>query len=283
MGLHTARTLAERGFDVVLACRDAAKGERAAAEVRRDTGGEATCVPLDLADLESVREFGAKMNAKVGSRPISRLVLNAGVMATPAWTTKQGVEFQVGTNHVGHHLLTNLLLPQLDDEARVVVVASAAHRAATALEPERYLRDGVPAEYVPWTAYGVSKTCNILFTRELARRLREAGSSVTANALCPGLVDTELGRYIVQGAPLWQKPLMALMVPLTKTRAKTVPDGCATALKLALSLEPEVASTTGAYWVDCELAESTELAADMQLARRLWDATEELIAERCPA
>ena len=117
--------------------------------------------------------------------------------------------------------------------------------------------------------------------RELARRLREAGSRVTSNSLCPGLVATDLGRYLVDGAPMWQKPIFALMVPLTRTRAKTIPQGASCALHLALS--DEVQGVTGEYFVDSAVAESTSLAADMDAAAILWDATERLIAERCPA
>jgi len=154
-----------------------------------------------------------------------------------------------------------------------VIVASAAHRACEELDVKRLADGGRPE--------GASKTANVLHARELARRLKEEGAPVTANALCPGLVDTDLGRYLVEGAAWWQKPLVALLVPLTKQRAKTVPDGASTALYL--SLDPALAAESGGYFVDSAPAISTDIASDLQLAKELWDATDELVAQRMQA
>ncbi|MEU8499832.1 oxidoreductase [Streptomyces lavendulae] len=179
LGAVTARELARAGAHVVLAVRDTARGERLAATLT----GSVEVRPLDLADLSSVRAFAAGWD-----RPLDVLVNNAGVMAIPEARTADGFEMQLGTNHLGPFALTNLLLPYLTD--RVVTVASNAHR-----------RPGVDIDfddinseraYSPWRAYQQSKLANLLFTRELQRRLSESGSPVTAHAVHPGYAATSL-------------------------------------------------------------------------------------------
>ncbi|MFE2153919.1 oxidoreductase [Streptomyces lavendulae] len=179
LGAVTARELARAGAHVVLAVRDTARGERLAATLT----GSVEVRPLDLADLSSVRAFAAGWD-----RPLDVLVNNAGVMAVPEARTADGFETQFATNHLGPFALTNLLLPHLT--YRVVTVASNAHR-----------RPGVDIDfddinseraYSPWRAYQQSKLANLLFTRELQRRLSEAGSPVTAHAVHPGYAATNL-------------------------------------------------------------------------------------------
>jgi NAD(P)-dependent dehydrogenase (short-subunit alcohol dehydrogenase family) len=163
---------------VVLAVRDTAKGEQAAATMT----GEAEVRRLDLADLGSVRGF-----ADGWEGPLDVLVNNAGVMAVPESRTADGFEMQIGTNHLGHFALTNLLLGHIGD--RVVTVASGAHRAGSiSLDDLNWER----RDYRPWRAYGQSKLANLLFTRELQRRLTEAGSPVRALAAHPGYAATNL-------------------------------------------------------------------------------------------
>ena len=178
IGLAAAKALGAAGASVVLAVRDVAKGEAAAAgvpgapEVRR----------LDLADLASVRAF-----AQAWEGDLDVLVNNAGVMAVPQARTADGFELQVGTNHLGHFALTNLLLPHVTD--RVVTVASGAHRmGAIDLEDLNWERRG----YNAWRAYGQAKLANLLFTLELQRRLSAAGSGVRAVAAHPGWAATNL-------------------------------------------------------------------------------------------
>jgi NAD(P)-dependent dehydrogenase (short-subunit alcohol dehydrogenase family) len=177
IGLVAARELARSGANVVLAVRNAAKGEAAAAQI----GHGAQVRPLDLASLESVRAFAAAWEG-----PLDVLVNNAGVMATPETRTADGFELQFGTNHLGHFALTGLLLDRITD--RVVTVSSGAHRIGKIHLDDLNWEKG----YKRWPAYGQSKLANLLFTFELQRRLAAAGSPVRALAAHPGYASTNL-------------------------------------------------------------------------------------------
>jgi len=178
LGLATARALGPAGARVVLAVRDVARGREAAATIDGDTEVR----PLDLADLASVRAFADGWDGE-----LDVLINNAGVMAIPEQRTVDGFEMQIGTNHLGHFALTNLLLPHIGD--RVVTVSSGMHRAGSIrLDDLNWERGG----YKTWRAYGQSKLANLLFTSELQRRLDAAGSSVRATAAHPGYAATNL-------------------------------------------------------------------------------------------
>ncbi|MER5563121.1 oxidoreductase [Streptomyces sp. NPDC002506] len=193
IGLVTARELARRGARVVLACRSEARGRAAEERIRGEVpDAEVEFRPLDLADLASVRDFAAKL-------PYERLDLlinNAGVMALPFGRTADGFERQFGVNHLGHFALTGLLLPRLRaaGAARVVSVSSGMHALSNIdirdLNSER--------RYRRWIAYGRSKSANLLFIHELARRLRAAGSDVVAAAAHPGYAATNLQTQAVR-------------------------------------------------------------------------------------
>ncbi|MYT32087.1 oxidoreductase [Streptomyces sp. MspMP-M5] len=190
LGYVTARELARRGARVVLACRSAERGEAALARLRSEVpAAEAEFRPLDLADLASVRHFAEDLGDFCGDR-LDLLINNAGVMALPYRTTADGFEMQFGTNHLGHFALTGLLLPRLlaTPGARIVTVSSMLHVLADVnlddLDGER--------SYHRWIAYGRSKSANLLFTHELARRLAAAGSQVVAAAAHPGYAQTNL-------------------------------------------------------------------------------------------
>ncbi|MEE1812513.1 oxidoreductase [Streptomyces sp. BE133] len=187
IGLITARELARHGARVLLACRDETRGKEAESRIRTAvTGADVEFVPLDLADLDSVRKFTA---AHTPDR-IDLLINNAGVMALPYGKTADGFERQFGVNHLGHFALTGLLLPKLLDTpgARVVSVSSGMHALSNIdigdLNSER--------NYRRWIAYGRSKTANLLFIHELARRLSAAGCEVVAAAAHPGYAATNL-------------------------------------------------------------------------------------------
>lgn len=178
LGLETARKLATAGGHVVLAVRDTARGASAAASIE----GSTEVAELDLADLSSVRAFATAW----GGRPLTALVNNAGIMMVAEGRTVDGFERQIGTNHLGHFALTNLLLPHLTD--RVVTVSSGLHRG-----PQVSLEDlDLTRGYRPTRAYQQSKLANLLFTAELQRRLTAAGSPVVAHACHPGYSATNL-------------------------------------------------------------------------------------------
>jgi NAD(P)-dependent dehydrogenase (short-subunit alcohol dehydrogenase family) len=178
IGRAAARAFAAAGAAVTLAVRDPAKGEAAAAAMP----GAVDVRPLDLTSLASVRAFAAGWRGD-----LDILVNNAGVMATPQRRTADGFELQIGTNHLGHFALTNLLLPHVSD--RVVTVSSTGHRMG-----EIHLDDlnWERRSYSAWRAYGQSKLANLLFTSELQRRLTETGSPVRAMAVHPGYTATNL-------------------------------------------------------------------------------------------
>jgi NAD(P)-dependent dehydrogenase (short-subunit alcohol dehydrogenase family) len=177
LGAVTARELARVGAKVILAVRDTGKGKSAARQMK----GRVEVRRLDLQDLSSVREFAARVDN------VDILVNNAGIMAVPRAVTADGFESQIGTNHLGHFALTNLLLPKITD--RVVTVSSLMHWMGYVS-----LRDlnWTARPYSAWVAYGQSKLANLLFTSELQRRLEAAGSPVRAVAAHPGYSATNL-------------------------------------------------------------------------------------------
>ncbi|WP_068272647.1 oxidoreductase [Aldersonia kunmingensis] len=177
LGEVTARELAKAGAAVVLACRNTDK----AAAVAESIGPNATVAQLDLADLASVRSFAESVDR------VDVLVNNAGLMAVPQRKTADGFEMQFGTNHLGHFALTGLLLPKVTD--RVVTVSSGAHRAGNiSIDDPNWEK----RKYERWSAYGQSKLANLMFARELQRRLSRAGSKVTSYSAHPGYAATNL-------------------------------------------------------------------------------------------
>ncbi|MFG2137490.1 oxidoreductase [Streptomyces sp. NPDC048650] len=190
IGYVTARELARRGARVLLACRNEARGIAALDRLRGEVPtAEAEFRPLDLADLGSVQDFAAGLDTFDSAR-LDLLVNNAGVMALPYRTTADGFEMQFGTNHLGHFALTGLLLPRLlaTPGARVVTVSSMLH----ALSDLDFADLNGERSYRRWIAYARSKSANLLFTRELSRRLAAAGSGALAVASHPGYAATNL-------------------------------------------------------------------------------------------
>ncbi|MCD9141859.1 oxidoreductase [Streptomyces albireticuli] len=188
IGYVTALELARHGAKVVLACRDAARGKAAEERIRAAApGADVLFAPLDLADLSSVRDFAADLSLD----RVDLLVNNAGVMALPERKTVDGFEMQFGTNHLGHFALTGLLLPRLREAgrgARIVNLSSGLHVLGTVDPRDLHMEH----RYRRWIAYGRSKSANLLFTHELARRLGAAGSPVVAAAAHPGYASTNL-------------------------------------------------------------------------------------------
>jgi len=258
IGKATVAGLAQRGATVVIACRDVDRGKAALEEVAAKTGSsDLHVMRLDLASLESVRAFAAAFTATFSRLDV--LVANAGVMTAKRQLTTDGLEMNFGVNHVGHFLLTQLLLPLLQTSApsRIVVVSSNMH-------PSGKLDFDDLAMEKSWSgSYPRSKLANMLFVRALAKRL--AGTRVVVNALHPGVIATELARDYA--API---RLMA------KWFFKSPEHGARTSLYLATS--PEAADVSGRYFVNAKQKQPGAAALDDALAERLWAETERLVA-----
>ena len=192
LGLETAQALTRKGATVIIAVRSAEKGNKAKAAIRSSQpDADVHVMPLDLADLDSVRAFTESFASSYTS--LDLLINNAGVMIPPYSQTKQGFELQMGTNHFGHYALTARLFTHLKGTpgSRIVNVSSSAHRMGNLNLDDL---DWQERKYKPWQAYGDSKLANLYFTLELDRRIKEAGLDVVTTAAHPGLARTELDR-----------------------------------------------------------------------------------------
>jgi NAD(P)-dependent dehydrogenase (short-subunit alcohol dehydrogenase family) len=289
LGRETARVLALAGAEVTLAVRNTTAGEEAAAAITSElaaagaAGGESAAAgrvlvaPLDLSSQQSVREFVAAWQG-----PLHMLVDNAGVMATPELRTPEGWELQFATNHLGHFALTTGLYDALAaaGDARVVVVSSRGHLNGPVLF------DDVNFEHHPydrWAAYSQSKTANVLFAVEAAKRWAPAGISV--NALAPGRVRTGLLRHIGDETNAAVPAKFEATNP--EISWQTVEQGAATSVLLAAS--PVVAGVTGQYFeqgspaevaVPGELKGVASYALDATNAARLWQLSLDLLGEK---
>jgi retinol dehydrogenase 12 len=253
IGKATARELARRGGRVYVASRSREKGEAAVASIKAAAGSDSVFfLALDLADLESVRAGADSFLAR--GEPLHVLVNNAGVGGARG-LTRQGFELMFGVNHLGHFALTSALLDRLvaSAPARVVTVASDAHYQARGIDWEAVQR---PARGITGLGeYAVSKLCNVLFSQELARRT--AGTGVTAYALHPGVVASDIWRRVP-----WP------VRPLITRRMLSVDEGAATSLYCATS--PEVAEDSGLFYDKCAPRPASRVASP-ELAAELWE------------
>jgi NAD(P)-dependent dehydrogenase (short-subunit alcohol dehydrogenase family) len=267
IGIETARALASAGAEVTLAVRDTAAGERvAAAIVSDDPAARVSVLELDLARPASVHAFASSWYG-----PLHILVNNAGIMATPLSLTERGWEMQFATNHVGHFALATGLRSALSlaQGARIVAVSSAGHFFSPVVFDDIHF-DRRP--YDPWSAYGQSKTANILFA--VAASSRWADDGIAANSLMPGNIHTRLQRYV----PTEQMAQMA-----AGAEWKSAAQGAATSVFLACS--PLLEGVGGRYFVDCNEAEVSDRSAttvasyavDPEQADRLWEVSSELL------
>ena len=264
IGKETAVDLARRGARVIIGCRNVEKGKEALKEIQERSGSERIFLEkLDLASLESVRTFADKI-LKSESR-LDILVNNAGVMACPYQKTEDGFEMQFGVNHLGHFLLTMLLLDRLkrSQPSRIVNVSSSAHRMGNGkinFEDINYEKS-----YDAWSAYFNSKLANVLFTRELSKRLE--GTHVTVNALHPGVISTELQRH---------STMMKFVTPLVGWYVyKTPEQGAQTSIHCAVSEEME--GVSGKYLRDCHIVEESKGAQDDAAAKKLWEVSMKMV------
>jgi len=279
LGYDNARALAARGAKVVMAVRDTAKGEEAAARIRKLTpGAEVTVHKLDLGSLTSVRTAGAELAA---AHPrIDLLINNAGVMYPPKSTTADGFELQFGTNHLGHFALTGLLLKNLlpVDNSRVVVVASIAHKIKAKIDFDDLHWE--KRSYDKVASYGQSKLANLMFAYDLQRRLAAAKAKTIAVAAHPGVAATELSRHV----PGYELPGVAWLFGKVLNTSEV---GALATLRAAT--DPNVKG--GQYWGPDgfremrgypELATSSEQSRDEAIQERLWKVSEELTGVTYP-
>jgi retinol dehydrogenase-12 len=256
IGLATARGLAARGGRVHLACRSAARGQAAVAAITAATGsGQVSLLPLDLADLASVRACAQAFLAL--GEPLHVLINNAGVGGARGLTA-DGFELAFGTNHLGHFVLTQALADHLAAcaPARVVTVASAAHFRAPGVDFSS-LRQRTRS-FTGLPEYAVSKLCNVLFSQELARRMD--GRGVTSYALHPGVVASDIFRRVPQ--PFRSVIKLFMISPEQGARTSLY---CAT--------DPSLAGASGRFYDNCAEREPSRVAT-AELAGRLWEQSE---------
>ncbi|EDV34517.1 uncharacterized protein Dana_GF20918 [Drosophila ananassae] len=266
IGKETALELAKRGARVYMACRDPGRCEATRLEIMKSSQNQQLFNrTLDLGSLQSVRNFVERFKAE--ETRLDLLINNAGVMACPRSLTADGFEQQIGVNHLGHFLLTNLLLDRLKQSApsRIVVVSSAAHLFG------RINRDDLMSEKKYgkfFGAYSQSKLANILFTRKLSAMLKDTG--VTVNCCHPGVVRTELNRHFA--GPNWMKSALQVV---SLYLFKTPKAGAQTTLKLAL--DPQLEGSTGGYYSDCIRWPLVPWARSTDTADWLWRESEKLV------
>ena len=273
LGLVTARELARAGATVILACRNTTKGEQAIDQVRAAVpGADVTLEALDLAALHSVRDFATGIASERDH--LDLLVNNAGVMAPPRRTTKDGFESQFGTNHLGHFALTGRLMATLlaASEPRVVTLSSGAHRMGTInfddLQRER--------RYNNWLAYGQSKLANLIFAFELQRRASAAGTNLLSLAAHPGYSATNL--QFAGPAAFYEKAFMAVA---NKVYAQSADMGALPTLYAATMPDVPGGSFIGPDGFmegrgHPKIVTGAGKAYDEDTGRRLWEASEEL-------
>jgi len=257
--------LARRGAEVVITSRDEGRGREAVAAIERATGRWVEVMTLDLGSFASVRSFAGRFIER--HERLDVLVNNAGLILGERRLTVEGFEQTFGVNHLGHFLLTDLLLDRLRSSApaRVVNLSSDAHHSArkgldfSDLQSER--------GYSSFAVYARSKLANIYFTKELARRLE--GSGVDVNAVHPGVVATRFAADGDARGPIaW---FFKLARPFLRTPAK----GAATSVHVACA--PELDGVSGKYFKDCREVAPSRVALDDDAARRLWEASEALV------
>ncbi|KAJ8023121.1 Retinol dehydrogenase 13 [Holothuria leucospilota] len=272
IGKMTAVDMARRGAKVILACRNLDKAKSAQEEIiKASNNSNVSIVELDLASLESVRKCAEKVNKE--EERLDILINNAGIMACPRWETKDGFEMQLGTNHLGHFLFTNLLLDLIKKSApaRIINVSSLAHVRGDIYFDDLMLRK----DYVPWKSYRQSKLANVLFSKELAKRLE--GTSVTTYSLHPGAVDTELPRYMTRSMSFVVGTIVMYVVfPVLKFLFfKTSEQGAQTSIHCAV--DEQAGLQTGLYYSDCAVKKASSKANDAEMAKKLWEMSAELV------
>lgn len=282
LGIETARVLAMHGAQIVSCVRDVPKGQRAVDEIRSLVpDAQIELAEVDLFDLDSVRKGAADIAAR--HPVIDMLINNAGVMAAPLSRTKEGLDMHLGTNFLGHFVLTARLMPNLlaAGNARIINLTSSAHRLSPFREHDPFFEK---EEYNKLAAYGQSKTANVLFTLLLDKRYADRG--VRATAVHPGLIDTELGRYFTEDEMVFLKDGIPEGISM-----KTVSQGSATTVWAACI--DDFDAVAGKFCEDAAVADEIQdpdedgrgvlpHALDMAVAEKLWKMAEGWSGDRFP-
>ncbi|GAU32384.1 hypothetical protein TSUD_44270 [Trifolium subterraneum] len=274
IGAETTRVLALRGVHVIMAVRNkVAANDIKEAILKEIPSAKIDIMELDLSSMESVKKFASEFNSS--GLPLNILINNAGVMACPFTLSKDNIELQFATNHLGHFLLTNLLLDTMKKtareskiEGRIVNVSSGAHKFAYS-EGIRFDKINDQSSYSNWRAYGQSKLANILHANELARRLKDDGENIIANSIHPGAIFTNLYRYT---------SILGILNVVGKLVMKNVQQGAATTCYVAL--HTQVKGIGGEYFVDSNIAKTSSHGRDTDLAKKLWDFSMDLIKDK---
>ena len=269
IGKYTAETLAKYGATVVIGCRSLERGQKALAEIKENSKSDKVdLISLDLSDTQSIRNFAKIFNSKYDRLDI--LINNAGVMAIlKRETTKDGFEMQFGTNHLGHFLLTHLLMEPLKKAApsRIINVSSMAHSTGVMnwedLNAEK--------SYGFWSAYCQSKLANVLFSKKLGQKYEK--DQIKSVSLHPGAIRTELQRNFLNTK--LRRLLMSLIQPLWWYLSRDVPQGSQTTLQCALMDYDKLSN--GSYYNNCQVAKESKLAKNMDDADRLWNESFKLL------
>jgi NAD(P)-dependent dehydrogenase (short-subunit alcohol dehydrogenase family) len=277
LGLVAARELARKGARVVMACRNLDKGHAAVDAIRSEVpDAQLQLDELDLASLASVRSFAERFTDTHDA--LDLLLNNAGVMAAPRRQTADGFELHLGTNHLGHFALTNLLLPLMEgrEDARVVTLSSNAHKTVRGIAFDNLNGD---RRYFRWNAYGQSKLANLLFALELDRRLKARGSTVKSLAAHPGYAATNLQSA---AAPLVDRLFMKVGNAVVAQN-----DEMGALPVLYAATEPGLEGGTyagpdgiGEHRGHPKVVQPNRAAKNEETARRLWDVSAELTGER---
>ena len=285
LGVETARTLVAHGATVVGAARDLNKARTALAQAFPNQANHlpVELVEADLASLKSVRKAADELIAQGKSFDV--IIANAGVMACPQGKTADGFETQFGTNHLGHFVFVNKLIPLLKPGARIVTLSSAGHQISDVnLEDPNFER----TEYAPFTGYGRSKTANILYAVALDNKLK--GRGIRATSLHPGGIQTELGRHMTPELMDQLRARIAASKQATTFSFKSVPQGAATTVWAGFVAPADAVG--GRYCEDCHVCEVNDdttsragvrsYALNPSRAEALWRKSEEMVGERFP-
>ncbi|KAK7357311.1 hypothetical protein VNO80_16595 [Phaseolus coccineus] len=265
IGTETTRVLALRGVHVIMGVRNMIAAKDVKETILKEIpSAKVDTLELDLSSMDSVNKFASDF--KSSGLPLNILINNAGIMACPFKLSADKIELQFATNHIGHFLLTNLLLDTMKKtsretkkEGRIVNVSSEAHRFAYS-EGIRFDKINDKSSYNNWRAYGQSKLANVLHANELARRLKEDGVEISANSLHPGTITTNLFRHTA---------VNGIINAIGRLVCKNVQQGAATTCYVAL--HPQVKGISGNYFSDSNVAKPTSQGTDADLAKKLWD------------